>query len=402
MRTLAYGTWPSPLRAADLARGAIQLGYLQISRGAPYWVESRPLEGGRYVIATLADNGELSELTPPGFNVRTRVHEYGGTPFALGRESIYFSNFSDQRLYAQRGIEAPVALTPDGYRYADFALDSPGRCLFCVREDHTAGGEPRNTVVVLDTTAPTAADDPGSGGTVLFSASDFVAYPRVSRDGRRLAWIAWNHPDMPWDAAQLHVADLDRDRITHATVIAGGPHEAVLEPQWNEDGSLYFISDRSGWWNLYRYRDARIEPVLSMPAEMAGPLWTLGQANFALLGADRAALRYGVRALDRLGLVNLRTRALTSFDLPFVALSSIQAASADSVVAIAASATEEAAIVKIDLSKGTHSVLRAPGKVKLDPALVSVAVPLEFPTDGGRTASVLLPAAQSRLRPPRE
>src|SRR5882757_6617806 len=270
MKQAPYGTWRSPISAADLARSAISLNYLQVAGGVPHWVESRPAEGGRYVIVTPATNGEVKVLTPPGFNVRTRVHEYGGTPYALSRGAIYFSNFSDQRLYVQRPGEAPIALTPDGYRYADCEPDAAGARLFCVREDHTGSGEPKNAIVALDAAG-------GSAGTALFSGSDFVAYPRVSLDGRRIAWIAWNHPDMPWDTTTLHVADLTSTGLSGITSIAGGSRESVTEPRWDADGTLYFISDRSNWWNLYRYEDKRVEPVISMEAELASPLWTLGQ-----------------------------------------------------------------------------------------------------------------------------
>jgi dipeptidyl aminopeptidase/acylaminoacyl peptidase len=379
MKRAPYGTWRSLIGAADLARSAISLNYLQVAGGTAHWVESRPTEGGRYVIVTPTANGEVKELTPPGFNVRTRVHEYGGTPYTLSRGALYFSNFSDQRLYVQRPGEAPVALTPEGYRYADCEPDAAGTRLFCVREDHTGKGEPKNAIVALDAA--------GSGaGTVLFDGSDFVAYPRASADGRRMAWIAWNHPDMPWDATTLHVADLTSTGLSGSTSIAGGSRESVLEPRWGADGTLYFISDRSNWWNLYRYRDKRIEPVFSLEAELASPLWTLGQANYALTGDGRAIVRYGVGARDRLGVVDLQSGEITPVDLPFVGLSNLQFVSPNAAAAIAASPTEEAAVVTIDLSTGGHRVLRAPGSLKLDPAFVSVAEPIEFPTAGGLTA----------------
>ena len=378
MKQAPYGTWRSPISAADLARSAISLNYLQVAGGVPHWVESRPAEGGRYVIVAPAANGEVKELTPPGFNVRTRVHEYGGTPYTLSRGAIYFSNFSDQRLHVQRPGQAPVPLTPEGYRYAECAATAGSR-LFCVREDHTGSGEPKNAIVALDAA--------GSGaGTVLFGGSDFVADPRVSPDGRRIAWIAWNHPDMPWDTTTLHVADLTDTGLSGITSIAGGSRESVLEPRWDADGTLYFISDRSNWWNLYRYRDNRVEPVFSMEAELASPLWTLGQSNYALTGDGRVIVRYGVGARDRLGVVSLQSGELAPLDLPFVGLSNVQFVSPNAAMAIAASPTEEAAVVTIDLSTASHRVLRAPGLLKLDTPFLSIAEPIEFPTAGGLTA----------------
>ena len=379
MKQAPYGTWRSPIAAADLARSAIALNYLQMAGEAPHWVESRPAEGGRYVIVTPAANGEMKELTPQGFNVRTRVHEYGGTPYALSGGAIYFSNFSDQRLYVQRPGEAPAALTPEGYRYADYEPDKAGARLFCVREDHTGSGEPKNAIVALDTAT-------GGAGTVLFGSSDFVAYPRVSPDGRRMAWITWNHPDMPWDATTLYVADLTTEGLSHVTAIAGGARESVMEPRWDVAGDLYFLSDRSNWWNLYRYADKRVETVFSIEAELGSPLWTLGQANYALTGDGRAIVRYGVDARDKIGVVSLGSGKLTPLDLPFVGLSNLQFVFPNAAAAIAASPTEEPAVVALDLGTGSHRVLRAPASLRLDTPFIAVAEAIEFPTAGGLAA----------------
>jgi dipeptidyl aminopeptidase/acylaminoacyl peptidase len=379
MKQAPYGTWHSPLSAADLARSAISLNYVEVAGGVPYWVESRPAEGGRSVIVTSAANGAVRELTPAGFNVRTRVHEYGGTPYVMSHGTLYFSHFTDQRLYTQRPNEKPVALTPEGYRYADFALARTGGQLFCVREDHTGGGEPKNAIVVVDTTAP-------GPGKVLFEGSDFVAYPRVSPDGRRIAWIAWDHPNMPWDTTTLYVADLTEAGLSGITAIAGGTEESVVEPQWDQDGTLYFVSDRSNWWNLYRYREGRVAAVFAFEAEIASPLWTLGQSNYGLTGDGRAVVRYTFAARDQLGVVSLDSGALAPLDLPFVGISNLQLISPDTAVAIAASPTEEAAVVTIDLRTGAHQVLRVPGSLELATPFISIAESVEFPTAGGLTA----------------
>jgi dipeptidyl aminopeptidase/acylaminoacyl peptidase len=424
-----FGTWRSPLAAADLASSAISLNYVQVSEGIPYWVESRPAEGGRNVVVTSAAGGAVRELAPSGFNARTRVHEYGGTPYVMSGDTVYFSNFSDQRLYSQRPGENPIALTPEGYRYADFEFDASGRRLFCVREDHTGGGEPKNAIVLLDISASAASGtlDASAAGKVLFDGSDFVAYPRVSPDGRRIAWIAWNHPDMPWDTTTLYVANLTAGAgLSDITVVAGdrsaaeeipgsatgatwgdrsgakgiprsargatwdatwgGTEESVVEPRWDADGTLYFVSDRSNWWNLYRYKDGRVASVFSFEAEIASPLWTLGQSNYALTGDGRAVVRYTIAARDGLGVVSLAAGKLVPLDLPFVGLSNIQLVSANTAIAIAASPTQESAVVTIDLGTGGYEVLRVPGSLKLETPFVSVAESIEFPTAGGLTA----------------
>jgi len=376
MKPLPFGTWPSPIAAADLARSSVTLTYVRALHGVPYWLESRPNEQGRYVIVTPDAAGGFTELTPAGFNARTRVHEYGGVPYTLQRDAIYFSNFADQRLYVQRAGAEPVALTPEGYRYADSELDPSGTLLFCVREDHTGAGEPRNAIVAV----PTAG---GSAGTVLFGESDFVAYPRVSVDGKRLAWIAWNHPNMPWDATSLYVADLVDGRLEGITRVAGDADESVLEPAWDTDGTLYFISDRSDWWNLYRWTGAQVEPVLTLEAEIGGPLWVLGLSNYALTGDGRAVLRYGVKAQDKLGVLDLRSRTLQTLDVPFTSLSGITLLSHDTAVAIAASPTQEPAVVRFNLRDGSYKALRAPAQISLEAASISRAQPIEFPADGG-------------------
>jgi dipeptidyl aminopeptidase/acylaminoacyl peptidase len=400
VRRAPYGTWHSPIAAVDLARSSISLSYVQIASGVPYWVESRPTEGGRYVIVTPGSDGRIVERTPAGFNARTRVHEYGGRPYALGRSEIYFSNFADQRLYVQRSSGEPVALTPEGHRYADFELVGPSASapfLLSVREDHSGTGEPKNTIVALD---PARRGDPG---TVLYAGSDFVAYPRASPDGRRVAWIAWNHPNMPWDATTLYLGEWTSHGLAEITAVAGGPRESVLEPRWDADGTLYFISDRSGWWNLYRLRGAEVEPVFSIEAELASPLWTLGQSNYAL-GRGRAAVRYAAGARDRLAVVDLASGALRSLELPFVGWSSIELMTETTAIGIAASPLEEPAVVTVDLQTGRHQVLRAPSTLKIDRGYLSMAEPIEYPTAGGHTAHAFYypPANADFSAPPGE
>jgi dipeptidyl aminopeptidase/acylaminoacyl peptidase len=396
MQQAPYGTWRSPIAAADLARSAIRLDYLEVAGATPYWVESRPASGGRNVIVTLAADGGIRERTPDGFDARSRVHEYGGTPYCVRGESIFFTHFPDQRLHAQHGDAVPVAITPEGYRYADFELDASGAALYGVREDHTGAGEPVNTLVAIDVGRSVA-----SAGTVLFDSSDFVAYPRLSPDGRRLAWIAWNHPDMPWDATTLYVADLTPSGLAGVTAIAGGCTESVVEPRWDADGTLYFISDRCGWWNLYRSRDGRTDPVFSIAAELASPLWTLGASNFALTADGHAVLRYGRAGVDRLAVVNLRSGKHRSLDLPYVALCSVRLLGATKAVAIAASATEESAVVEIDLATGGHRALRAPGELQVDRGHLSVAQPIEYPTAGGSSAHAFFyPPVNADVRAP--
>lgn len=288
----SYGEWASSISAARVAQASTAIADITVAAGKAYWVESRPTEGARYVVVTLDAAGALRELTPPAFSARTRVHEYGGTPYVVRGDTLYFSNWSDQRLYAQKAGSMPAPLTPAGYRYADCTVDPSGPRLFCVREDHSSPGEPRNAIVAVSL-------EQGGAGAVLFEASDFVAYPRVSADGHRLAWISWNHPDMPFDGTTLHVGDLDGGALARGVVVAGSRTESVVEPAWDRDGTLYFMSDRSGWWNLYRWDGRRVRPVVALEAEFATPLWRLGQANSpSRVTAGRCSVTACKRAID--------------------------------------------------------------------------------------------------------
>jgi dipeptidyl aminopeptidase/acylaminoacyl peptidase len=378
----AYGSWVSPVTAEGLANGQIALGDLRNANQKLYWTESVPAAGGKIAVFSLGLDGVAAGLTPAGSNARTRVHEYGGAPFVVAGDDLYYSEFADQRLYRLKPGGNPLPITPEGYRYADCTvMPSKGapQALICVREDHTDKSNVRNALVRL--TLPQ-----GGAGEVLYGDSDFVSYPRISPDGRKLAFIAWNHPRMPWDGTELKVATFSAQGIDAPISVAGSTQESVLEPQWDANGDLYFISDRSGYWNLYSWRDGRVHPAWPKAAEVGGPLWAFGQANYVLLGDGRAAVRFSEKGSDRLALLNLKDGSARVLDLPFVSYAHLTPIDADHVAAIAGSATTPRAIVRIDLRNGTSQSLRDTGKALLPPAAVSVAVPIDFPSANGRTA----------------
>lgn len=380
--TRPYGTWDSPLAAADLARAAIGMGDVQTAGGGIYWRESRPDEKGRQVLVTLDAAGTPRVLTPEGFSVRTRVHEYGGAAYTLlGDGGIVFSNFEDQRLYLQREGAAPVPLTPAGYQYADCTAHPAAPDLICVREDHTdatkaENGEERNEVVAV----PLAG---GSAGTVLVTGTDFVAYPRASPDGKRLAWIQWNHPDMPWDTTTLHVADLKSGGIENRVQVAGGPDQSVMETAWAADGALYFVNDPDGWWNLHVWTGGETRPVSPMKREMSGPLWQHGESSYALTGDGRAVLRHSLNARDTLGVMDLKTGRVRDFDLPFASFDDVRVLDGTTAIAVAGSEVQPASLIAVDLSTGAYRVLHQPSTAVLPPERISRAEAIEFPTAPG-------------------
>jgi dipeptidyl aminopeptidase/acylaminoacyl peptidase len=384
--TAPYGSWASPLSAVALAAGAINFGDLRFADGSLYWTENVPAAGGK--ISLFRSNGTVAALTPGGANVRTRVHEYGGAPFVAVRDTVYYSEYSDQRLYALRAGGAPTPLTPPGYRYADCIshIKAGSTELICVREDHTDPKNVRNALVRLRMPDTAGAPAAAGAGSVLFDGSDFVASPRLSPDGQRLAFITWNHPNMPWDGTLLQVAELTPQGLKTPIVVAGGAAESVVEPQWDSDGTLYFISDRSGFWNLYAQRDASVRAVWPRAAEFAGPLWLLGQSSYVLLGDGHAVVCFGEHGIDRLAVLDLKLGSARVLELPFVEFSQLTRIDAGHIAAIAGSSTSPLSIVQIDVAGPKVTTLRTAGEPPLEPAAVSRAIPIDFPSAHGRTA----------------
>ena len=384
-----YGAWRSAVTAASLADGAIGLADLRVFAGQLYWLESRPAEGGRLVVMTLADGVE--ELTPAGFNVRTRVHEYGGAPFAVGPDGLWFSNFRDQKLYRQRDGAAPEPMTPEGYRYAD-AVPAPGGGLIAVREDHTDPANIRNTIVRL-------SGQPGDAGQILFGTSDFVAYPRVSPDGRSLAWIAWDFPAMPWDATRLYVADLTASGLGNPRQFAGGADISVIEPQWSVDGTLTWLSDESGFWNLYDDRGGAPRTVLPRQIEFGGPPWGLGRSNYAIMGHRIVAATHDT-AGENLLVIDAIAGVADPLALPY-ALSSIHALDETRIAAIGQSPEETSVLVIVDVVTAAFEVVRRPSPVSLPAADIAIPEPIRFASANGRTAHALFyPPANSAFHAP--
>ena len=263
-----YGSWKSPIDATLIVSHTIGLGHPVATNKGLFWSESRPSEGGRVVVVELRPDGSRVDRIPEGFNARSRVHEYGGGAWTVSGETLWFVNDADQRVYRQQGHTPPQALTAaDSMRYADLQPSPSGKTLVAVQEEPGRNGaEAINRLVML------ATDAIGAAPTVIAEGEDFFASPRFSADGHRLAWLSWNHPNMPWDQTRLWVADILADgRLSTPTMVAGGEQESIFQPVWNANGDLYFVSDRSGWWNLYTWSGAKPRPLLPMAAEFGLP-----------------------------------------------------------------------------------------------------------------------------------
>ncbi|MBF2025155.1 MAG: S9 family peptidase, partial [Oscillatoriales cyanobacterium C42_A2020_001] len=382
LHTAPYGSWKSPITSDLIVAGTIGLGGACLDGDDVYWSELRPTEGGRSVIVRRTPDGQTQDITPAPFNVRTRVHEYGGGSYTVHQGVVYFSNFADQRIYKQVVGEDPVAITPETqWRYADSEVDTLQNRLICVREDHTGEGEAVNTIVSI----------PLDGGEqqVLVSGDDFYSSPRLNPAGTKLAWISWNHPDMPWDSTELWVADLTPEgAIAHSQKIAGGAHESVVQPVWSPDGGLYFVSDRSNWWNLYRwYPDANreVEALCPMDAEFGMPHWVFGYINYGFESAERLICTYSQEGIFYLASLNTQTKQLEPIELPYTELGGIHVVPGK-VVFNAGSATEPGAIVQLNLVTQQLEVLRRSSSLEIDPGYLSIPQPITFPTTDNQVA----------------
>jgi len=379
----SYGSWVSPITAEALAGAQIAFVNLRNFDGHLYWTENVPADGGAIGLFRMSDSAAATRVVPDGANVRTRVHEYGGAPYIVVGDTVHYVELADQRLYRVAPDAKREPLTPGGFRYADFtpriASDGSAIALICVREDHSNPGEVRNAVVSIP--LPT-----GGAGEVLYGDSDFVAHPRISPDGKQLAFVTWNHPHMPWDASEIRLADLGEHGLGPVRSIAGGDGESALEPEWDVDGSLYFISDRSGFWNLYAWHGTAAQVLWPRAADFAHSLWMLGQASYTLLGDGRAVTRLCEGGIDKLAVIDLRSGVGRILELPYVEYALLTRIDERHVVAVAGSPREPDAIVRINVDSGQTQVLRQAGRALLEPDAVSVAAPIDFPSAKGRVA----------------
>ncbi len=397
----SYGSWASPITIDLLLKGTVQMRNQMVRWDGDdlYWSELRPDEAGRIVVRRRAANGQVADVTPPGFNARSRVHEYGGGHFAVAGGTVWFTNFVDQRLYRQDAgaLPRPITAAAD-VRHADMTFD-PGRGrLYAVREDHTAGAsEPVNSIVSLDADGTQEAFSIAAG-------NDFYSSPKLSADGKRIAWTMWNHPNMPWDGSELWVGELDRSgHVISSRKIAGGINESILQPEWSPEGELYFISDRSNWWNLYRARGEGDEPICPRSAEFGAPQWVFGMRFYAFTGPDEIVCLYSEPWGTRLGRIDLSTGAVRHVELIYSGLSGIQT-NGRKLAMFAGSSTLAERVLTLDLESGAQEVVRVANPAHLDPANMSLPKPIEFPTESGLTAHAIYypPKNQSFEAPPDE
>ncbi len=373
----SFSSWRSPITADIVARQSIRFGEVAVDGKDIYWVESRPAENGRNVIVCYDSKGNVSDVIAPPFSARSRVHEYGGGAFTVCDGIVFFTNFADQRIYRQGPDRIAVPLTPDvNKRYADVVVDILRGRLVCIQEDHTQSGEPANSIIDIDIAGSRKV-------RVLTSGNDFYASPRVSPDGSSIAWLTWNHPNMPWDGTELWVAEIDNEgTLSSRRKIAGGVSESIFQPEWSPQGILYYVSDRNGWWNIYMSVEGKVEAVTELDAEFGVPLWNFGLTTYGFLSEDRIACTYNQKGICYLATVDLNKKELSQIKSQFTYITHLKTAG-DFIVFQGGSPTSALTVVRYNTKKSEETIIKASADTPIDPGYISEPDPIEFKTTDG-------------------
>jgi dipeptidyl aminopeptidase/acylaminoacyl peptidase len=380
--TASYGSWKSPITSDLIVQGSVGLSQCTFDGEDIYWVELRPREIGRNVIVKWNEEGDGIDVNPAPFNARTRAHEYGGGDYVVNNGVVFFSNFQDQRLYRCEVNSQPEPITAEAdVRYADACIDAARNRLICVREDHTGTGEAVNTI------ASVSLEGNAGTGEILVQGNDFYSSPKLSPDGTHLAWLTWNHPNMPWDGCELWVGEVAPDGgLTNTRWVAGGAHESIFQPEWSPSGVLYFASDRTGWWNLQRITEAgQIESVCTTKGELGMPQWLFGMSVYAFASDELIVCSHIEQGISRLAFLNVQTHKLDEIDCPFTDIQYLRASKKYAVFR-AGSPTEVASITRLNLENKKTEALKLSNDLDVFPAYFSIPRPIEFPTEAGLTA----------------
>lgn len=376
-----YGSWKSPITSEVMTASTIRIEDVVLDGTDIYWSEQHPNEKGRYVIERWSPDGTITELLPAPWNARTRVHEYGGAAFTVVDGVVYFQNDADQRVYRLDANGSTTPLTPDAdIRHADFTFDRARNRLIAVREDHTTGAsEAVNSIGTIPLDGSLACQ-------VLTGGHDFYATPRVSPDGTQLAWLSWDHPNMPWDGCELWVATFGEDgSLTNPRLVAGGATESIFQPIWSPDGVLFFTSDRTGFWNIYRETPDGPQIVLEKPNEYGRPLWVFSISTFGFLDATRIVATSFTDGKWQLSVIDLESGVEKPIELPSTSIGDVLARDGIAVFT-AGSPVEATALVRLDVDRGTLTKLRSTAGIEPERGYLSVPGLMDFPTTGGKIA----------------
>jgi dipeptidyl aminopeptidase/acylaminoacyl peptidase len=392
-RVAPFGAWRSPITPDAIVAESVRLGQVAIDGSTIYWIEGRPQERGRSVLVRRTADGTTHDITPARCSVRSGVHEYGGGSFVVVDGTVYFTDFADHALYRLNADgDATDVVVAAGQRFADLVFDAPRQRLIAVCEDHSGGGEPVTTLVAIDLNPDLGAEQ---GPIMLAAGADFYASPRLSPDGQQIAWLTWQHPNMPWDGTTLWLGRFDASgAIIDVVLVAGGVDESIFQPQWSPSGDLVFVSDRSGWWNLYRWRNGAAQPLYPVAAEFGEPQWEFAMSRYGFTadgGIVCSYIRNGDAYLARL---DPDRGTLQEIPTPFREIKELQVG--DGFVAfLGGSPSEARSLVRLDLARGQTEVLRRGSGLSVDPGYLSSAQAIAFPTTDGKTAHAFFYAARN-------
>lgn len=389
-----YGSWRSPVTSDLIVAESIGIGGARFAGNSQYWQEARPGEGGRIVVVRRDEDGTVSDCNRAPYNARSRVHEYGGGAWLVFDGDVYFTNFANQQVYRQPRGDAPQQLTHAPHlRFANGVVDPARRRMVYVIEDHSdTAAEPVNMLGAVDI-------DTGDL-TILSRGHDFYSSPQLSPDGSQLAWMTWDHPDMPWDASRIWLASLDADGMPgEPHCIAGGPGESVQQPRFSPQGRLYYISDRNGWWNIYRHEQA--DSVCATAAEFGSPHWQFGLCSYVFRAEDQLLCVYGQNNQSSLAMLDLDNGDMNRIDVPFTDIGGLDLRG-NLCTFVGASPTEFAAVINLDLTTGTFEVIKQSCEVELDTRYYARPQAIDFATAGGDTAHAFYyPPANKDFEAPR-
>ena len=377
-KIVPYGGWPSSLSAEWIADDAVSLGQLCLDGSDVYWSEVRANDKGRSVVCKLGEKGVAEDFSPPNSNVRSRVHEYGGGAYCVERGELWYSNVNDSRVWhkSRDGTAVPIT-SGENCRYADLVRDPNRNQLIAVSEEHIEGiKEPYNRLIGIRETGDVVT---------LVEGADFYASPTLSNDGKWLSWLSWDHPCMPWDGTLLWRAPIENDgSVGERVLLAGGSNRSIFQPTFAPDGTLYFVSDQSGWWNLYRLRENNIELVLPLEAECGVPQWNFGLSTYGFASEHLVVISYIVDGLSKLATVDLRTSAFSPIHSSFVDISGLKAGDGR-VIFVGGSLLKLPAVASINLETKEIDIIYQSGEANLGVSDISRPTPVSIPVGKNET-----------------
>ncbi|MBD3190264.1 MAG: prolyl oligopeptidase family serine peptidase [Candidatus Heimdallarchaeota archaeon] len=415
-KDVPYGKWQPIISPSEVFSEQRSLRLIKIVDNNIYWIESEPTEQGRRIIVQFHPKKGITKLTPKEFDVKSRVHEYGGGDFAVSRDFVYFANYQDQRLYKQKITkgENPTPLTPqknvDGSlgKYGALELSPDGKVLLFVYEKEFDTKENENFIAAIN-----LKNDEIIEPTILVRGNDFYADPIFSSDGKRIAWLTWNHPYMPWDSTELFIGDFNSNQLAIESMkkVIGGPEESVCIPKFDDEGCLYFIRDKKcndeycpeNWWNIHRYKNGNIEIITNELMEFGIPLWVFSLSTYDFLSEDKLICQYIDKGRESLAIVNLESLDLTPITTAYSHFSYVKVLSNKEIVFIGSNVRKSDRIIKLNLETGQEQILRKSNPIQINDQDTAIPSLISFPTKDGQIAYAnFYPPKNSQYNPPRK